>query len=320
LLLLALVFTLWATGALFFMFPINTLRTPAAVIYALIVLILIIVVRPFWKGAVAVAILFLPVLAWYFTIFPSNEGDWQREVAETAWARIDGDAITINHLRNFDYRSSTDFIPRWETKTFDLAQLRGIDLFINYWGSEWMAHPIVSFQFGDNGHVAFSIELRAQMGQKPSTLAGLYKSYGLIYLVGDERDLVRVRTNCRKEDVYLYRTVVKPERARAIFLDYVRRMNALHEHPEFYNALTSNCTTNVRIHTAATALGQSPTWDWRILINGYADQMLYERGDLVGEATFADLKRQALINEKAKAADHDPQFSQRIRTGLIGFQ
>jgi hypothetical protein len=118
---------------------------------------------------------------------------------------------------------------------------------------------------------------------------------------------------------YLYRTVVKAARARAIFLDYLRSLNVLHEHPEFYNELTSNCTTNVRVHTAATAIGKPPPWDRRILINGYADQMLYERGDLVGQLAFADLKKQALINEKAKAADHNPDFSRRIRDGVIGF-
>jgi hypothetical protein len=142
----------------------------------------------------------------------------------------------------------------------------------------------------------------------PNSVVTPYKIYGLIYLVGDERDLVRVRTNYRQEDIYLYRTAVNPVRARAIFLDYLRRVNALHEHPEFYNALTSNCTTNVRVHTAATAVDKPATWDWRILINGYADQMLYERGDLVGNLAFVDLKKQALINEKAKAADHDSQF------------
>ncbi|MBV8277462.1 MAG: DUF4105 domain-containing protein [Verrucomicrobia bacterium] len=197
--------------------------------------------------------------------------------------------------------------------------IAGVGLFLLDWGVDWMAHPIVSFRFGDSDHVAFSIELRRQVGQAYSPLAGLYKTYGLIYLVGDERDLVRVRTNYRKEDVYLYRTVVKPARARAIFLDYLRSLNALHEHPEFYNELTSNCTTNVRVHTAATAIGKPPPWDWRILINGYADQMLYERGDLVGQLPFSDLRKQALINEKARAADHDLAFSYRIRDGVIGF-
>jgi hypothetical protein len=320
LLVLILGLTLWAVGALFFMFPINEFRGLAAAIYTLAVLVILVGVRPFWKGVVTAFGLFLLVLAWTFTINPSNERPWQPDVAETAWAKIDGDTVTIHNFRNFDYRSSTAFVPNWETKIVDLTQLRGVDLFINYWGSEWMAHPVVSFQFGDNDHVAFSIELRAQIGQKPSTLAGLYKTYGLIYLVGDERDLVRVRTNYRGEDIYLYRTVVKPARASAIFLDYLRRVNVLHEHPEFYNALTSNCTTNVRVHTAATAVNKPPPWDWRILINGYADQMLYERGDLVGHVTFADLKKQALINEKAKAANRDPHFSEHIRAGVIGFE
>ena len=182
-----------------------------------------------------------------------------------------------------------------------------------------MAHPIVSFQFGDDDHVAFSIELRKQSNQKSSLLAGLYKVYGLIYLVGAERDFVGGRTNYRHEDIYLYRTTVKPERAQAIFLDYLRSLNDLHQDPEFYNELTSNCTTNVRVHTVATAPGKPPPWDWRILLNGFADQMLYERGDFVGKLSFVDLRNQALINEKAKAADQDPDFSRRIREGVAGF-
>jgi uncharacterized protein DUF4105 len=319
LLIIFLGLTLWAAGALYFTLPFKEFRGLSAAIYLIVVLGLLLAIRPLWKGAIAGLGLFLPVLAWTLTIRPSNDGHWEPDVAQTAWAEIDGDRVTIHNFRDFDYRTATDAIPNWETKTIDLTTLQGIDLFINYWGVEWMAHPIVSFQFGDNDHVAFSIELRRRVGQAYSTLAGLYKTYGLTYLVGDERDLVRVRTNYRKEDIYLYRTVVKPPRARAIFLDYLRSLNDLHEHPEFYNELTSNCTTNVRVHTAATAVGKPPPWDWRILINGYADQMLYERGDLVGRLAFADLKKQALINKKAKAADQDPDFSYRIREGVIGF-
>jgi hypothetical protein len=122
----------------------------------------------------------------------------------TAWADITGNRATIHNFRDFDYRTATDFVPHWETKTIDLSQVKGIDLFINHWGSTWMAHPIVSFQVGDHDHVAFSIELRKQIDQKASMLAGLYKVYGLIYLVSSERDLVRFRTNYRHEDIYLY--------------------------------------------------------------------------------------------------------------------
>lgn len=317
LLLLALGLSLWAIGALYFM--LRFAGSFGAAVFAIAVLVVLVVIRPLWKAIAMLFGLFLVVFAWWLTVQPSNNRPWDPEVAQTAWAEINGDQVTIHNFRDFDYRTTTDFIPRWETKTVDLSQVRGIDLFINYWGSTWMAHPIVSFQFGDDDHVAFSIELRKQTDQKASMLAGLYKIYGLIYLVGAERDLVRLRTNYRHEDIYLYRTTASPERARAMFLDYVRSLNDLHQHPEFYNALTSNCTTNVRVHTVATAPGKPPPWDWRILLNGFADQMLYERGDFVGDLPFADLRKRALINEKAKAADQEPDFSRRIRESLVGF-
>jgi Domain of unknown function (DUF4105) len=150
------------------------------------VLGLLIAIRPLRKGAIAVIVLFFLILAWTLTIRPTNDASWEPDVAKTAWAEVNGDQVTIHNYRNFDYRSSTDFTPHWETKTVDLTALRGIDLFINYWGVQWMAHPVVSFQFGDSDYLAFSIELRRQVGQENSTLAGLYKTYGLIYLVGDE--------------------------------------------------------------------------------------------------------------------------------------
>ena len=310
--------SLWATGALYFMLPFA--RPFGAALYSIAVLLVIGLIRPIRKAIAALVCLFLVVFAWWLSIRPSNDRPWDPELAQTAWADITGNRVTIHNFRDFDYRTATDFIPRWQTKTIDLSQVKGIDLFINYWGSTWMAHPIVSFQVGDNDHVAFSIELRKQSDQKASMLAGLYKVYGLIYLVGAERDLVRLRTNYRHEDIYLYRTAATPERARAMFLDYLRSLNDLHQNPQFYNALTSNCTTNVRVHTVATAPGKPPPWDWRILLNGLADQMLYERGDFVGKLPFVDLKKQALVNQKANAADQDPEFSRRIRESLVGFQ
>jgi Domain of unknown function (DUF4105) len=317
-LLLALGLSLWAIGALYFMLPVGGPFGAAA--FAFVVLVVLVIIRPLWKSIAILFGLFLLVFAWSLTIRPSNDRPWDPEVAQTAWAEINGDQVIIHNFRDFDYRTATEFTPHWGTKTLDLSQIKGIDLFINYWGSTWMAHPIVSFPIGDDDHVAFSIELRKQVNQKVSMLGGLYKIYGLIYLVGTERDLVRLRTNYRHEDIYLYRTTAKAERARAMFLDYLRSLNDLHQHPQFYNALTSNCTTNVRVHAVAAVPGEPPPWDWRILINGFADQMLYERGDFVGDRPFADLKKQALINERAKAADQDPEFSRDIRKSLVGFE
>ena len=181
--------------------------------------------------------------------------------------------------------------------------------------SKFMAHPIVSFDFGGGTRLCMSIETRKAVDQGYSAVGGIYRQYELIYLACDERDAVRVRTNYRKgEDLYLYHLRMPPERARTMFLEYMERVNALNVRPEFYNAITSNCTTNIRTQSAKT----NP-WDWRILLNGYADKMLYDRGDFAGDLLFDELKRRALINPAARAANDAPDFSQRIRLDRPGF-
>src|SRR6201993_5442955 len=181
-----------------------------------------------------------------------------------------------------------------------------------------ICHPIVSFQFSDDQQVAISVETRMAQGQSYSTVRGFFKKYDLIYIVADERDVVRVRTNYRHEQLYLYRTSIGPERARALFLDYMRTVDAMHQHPRFYNAVTSNCTTNVRTHTAATSANPAP-WDWRMLVNGTVDELVYERGGFASHLPFADLKERSLIDARAQAADQAPNFSEQIRAGLPNF-
>jgi Domain of unknown function (DUF4105) len=201
-----------------------------------------------------------------------------------------------------------------------MSNIRGVDLFITWWGSPWIAHPITSFDFGDQGHVAMSVETRQTVGQSYSALRGFFHQYTLAYFVSDERDVIRLRTNYRKdEEVYLFRTTVAPPLARQIFLDYLERVNSLHEHSEWYNALTNNCTTNIAM-SAAEARNVHVRLDWRILLNGKMDEMLYERGGVVTDGlSLAALKEQAHINAAANAADKSPDFSRRIRDGRVGF-
>ena len=143
-----------------------------------------------WAAALCLAG-FCSVLAWWLTLKPSNEGNWQPDVARTAWAEIDGDRITIHNLRNCDYRTETDYANCWGDRTLDLSQIRAADLFLTNWGISFASHPIVSFQFGDNEHVAFSIEARYKAGQAYSTILGCFRQYGLIFVVADERDVIR---------------------------------------------------------------------------------------------------------------------------------
>jgi|SRR5215831_14311257 len=306
--------SLWATLALYFDAPNASLRPVLATIYGLVVLSALLVFRFKWRGQAFAAIAFLAVLVWWLSLKPSNDRAWQPDVAQTAWAEVSGDEVTIHNFRNCEYRTETDYTPHWETKVVHLSKVRGVDVFITYWGSPWIAHPIVSFDFGDDGRVAMSVETRKEVGESYSAIRGFFRYYELIYTISDERDVVRLRTNYRKgEDVYLYHTRATPDQARAIFVDYLNRADRMRNQPEWYNALTNNCTTNIASHVAQARAGKAARWDWRILLNGKADEMMYERGDLVGDLPFAELKAKSYINPKAREANDAPDFSSRIR-------
>jgi hypothetical protein len=316
----ALVLTVWSAAALFFDSPFPALRTPAAVVYLIVVLAALIFLRRNHLGVIVAFAGFALVALWWFSIKPRSDRNWQPDDAQTAWADINGDEITIHNVRNCDYVTEKDYTCRWETRTYNLSNLSGADLFITWWGPTLIAHPIVSFDFGEQGHVPMSIETRDVVGQGYSAIRGFFRQYALIYIVSDERDVVRLRTNFRKdEEVYLFRTTVLPDLTRKIFLDYLQRVNELHRQPEWYNALTNNCTTNIDV-SASQAQGIHTVWDWRVLLNGKMDEMLYEHGRLVtGGLSLPALKAQAHINAAAIAADDSPDWSKLIRQGRVGF-
>jgi Domain of unknown function (DUF4105) len=317
---IAVPLSLWAAMAIYFDAPIASLRTIAAILYVVVVLAGCFFLRRMGGWLLVAYAGFAVVAIWWLSIRPSNDGDWKPNHVETAYARIDGDRVTIQNIRNCDYRTELDYTCQWETRPYNLAKLRGADLFITWWGSPWIAHPIVSFDFGDQGHVAMSVETREAVGQSYSAIRGFFRQYALAYTVSDERDVIRLRTNYRKdEEVYLFRTTAEPALARKVFLDYLQRVNDLHERPEWYNALTNNCTTNIAV-SIAEARHISVSHDWRILLNGKMDEMLYEHNSLVTDGrSLPALKEQAHINPAAKAADKSPDFSKIIREGRIGF-
>jgi hypothetical protein len=317
---IAIALSLWAAMAIYFDSPVAWLRTVGAILYIVVVLAACFLLRRNrWWLVVAYAG-FALVAVWWFSIKPSNDRDWKPDQGKTACAKIDGEWVTIENIRNCDYRTELDYTCAWETRSYNLAKLRGADLFITWWGSPWIAHPIVSFDFGDQGHVAMSIETRNVVGQSYSAIRGFFRQYALAYTVSDERDVIRLRTNYRKdEEVYLFRTTADPALARKLLLDYLERVNDLHERPEWYNALTNNCTTNIAV-SIAEARGISVNHDWRILLNGKLDELLYEHNGVVTDGrSLAELKEQAHINAAARAADKSPDFSKIIREGRIGF-
>jgi predicted small integral membrane protein len=271
-----------------------------------------------WRGLAILGfcLALVPVLIVWERASPSNDRDWQPEVAVLPYADIDGDRVTVHNIRNFDYRSEVDFTPAYYDRTFDLRRLDRVDLIAVYWMGPAIAHLFLSFGFGGD-HLAISVEARKSRTKPYATLPGFFRQYELVYVVADERDVVRVRTNYRAsppEEVYLFRTAGPIENGRRIFLDYMRDINELRAHPRFYNTVTTNCTTMIVSHAAANS-GRIP-YSWKILFSGYAPEYAYERGRLDRALPFEELKRRVHVNAAARAADQAPDFSQRIRAGL----
>jgi hypothetical protein len=256
------------------------------------------------------------VIGWWLLMPPSNNRNWQPDVALLPWGEIQGNRVTLHNIRNCDYRSETDYTVRHYDKTYDLARLKSVDLFLVHWGSPYIAHTMLSFGFEGEGNVCISIETRRQIGQGYSTLKGLFRQFELTSVVADERDLIGLRTNYRGEQVYLYPLKTSEDFARKVFLNYLWKINELRERPEWYNALTGNCTTGMRGRTAP--YNPDGSFDWRIIVNGYLDEMLYERRRIDTSLPFPDLKRRSLINQRAQGRDKSPDFSRLIRAGLPG--
>ncbi len=307
----------WGAMAIWFDGPHSRLiAAPMAAGLVIVCVILAAVLRPFLRGLTVALFPVIVVALWWTAIPASNTRDWTPDVARTARATFRGSSVTIENVRNFKYRSETDYDQRWETRTYDLDRIKGVDLFLSFWGPTEIAHTIASWDFGDGQHLAISIETRKEKGEAYSAVRGFFHQYELYYVVADERDLVGLRTNFRGEQVYLYRLRVPPAQARALLIDYLEEVNRLADHPQWYNALTQNCTTTIRGH--AQNVGAGRALDWRLLANGHLDELLYERGQIDTSLPLADLRARSNITEKAKAADDSPDFSASIRQGLPG--
>jgi hypothetical protein len=305
----------WAAMAVWFDGPQSRLiAVPIAGVVVVASIAMAALIRPLISGLVAALMPVVMVALWWSAIPASNTRDWTPDVARTARATFDGSRVTIQNVRNFSYRSESDYDQHWETRTYDLDKITGMDLFLSFWGPTQIAHTIVSWDFDDGRHLAISIETRKEKGESYSAIRGFFRQYELYYVVADERDLVGLRTNYRGEDVFLYRIRIPPADARALLVDYLDEINQLADHPQWYNALTQNCTTAIRGH--AQNIGVARPLDWRLLANGHVDELLYERSQIDTDLPFEGLRARSNITEKAKAAGNSADFSERIRQGL----
>ncbi|HYH10673.1 MAG TPA: DUF4105 domain-containing protein [Thermoanaerobaculia bacterium] len=243
---------------------------------------------------------------------PSNDRKWAPDQERLAHADIREPLVTIHDIRNFTYRSTTDYTPGYYDKTFDLRKLDSLWFVVEPFGRGGAAHTFVSFGFGDQDFVGISIEIRKEVGESFSVIGGMLRNYEVMYVVGDERDLIGLRANHRRDEVYLYRIRATPEAMRAMFLAMLQRANALREKPEFYNTLTNTCTTNLYDHVNEIVPGRIP-FHTAVLLPAGADRFAHDLGLLDTNVPFAETKRAARINDLAARWDGDAAFSRRIR-------
>ena len=307
----------WTAGAIYYSpIPGDGLRTGLALAFVGGTALAFIVLPRRRRTLVGFGGVFLLLVLAWMQIAPSNDRNWQPEVAVAPWAEIDGDRVTLHGVRNLEYRTETDFTARWEDRTYSLQALDSVDLIAVYWAGRAIAHIMVSFGFAGKDFLAVSIETRKERGEGYSTIGGFFRQYELVYVAADERDVIGVRTTHRQpnEEVYVYRLQTPRENIRRVFLHYLETMNDLRERPQFYNTLTTNCTTSILLHTRVNpdAAGLS----WKVLLSGYVPQYAYERNRLDTSRPFPELERISKVNDRARAADRDPAFSQRIREGL----
>jgi hypothetical protein len=271
-------------------------------------------IAPSRRMHLALGALYAGVIVWWIAIPPSHDRHWRPEVAVMPRAFIDGDRVHLTGVRNIEYRSLDDFTVRHEERDVLLSRLNSLDFYVSYWREGPVGHTFLSFTFDDAPPLSISIETRPETGEAYDPLASLFKQFELIYVVGDERDIVGVRTNHRDESVYLYRLNTSAENARRLFLVYLERINELADRPEFYHLLSNNCTLNIVRY--ANAAGREGRFDIRHLLNGLIDSYLYHSGRVDTSLPFEELRRLSLINGPARAADGALNFAERIRAAL----
>ena len=312
---LTLLLYFWSIPSLYFSLPWTWLKISASILFAVGAPTALILLKPRRRTFLAIAAATVVITIWQQSIPPTNDRDWKVPVARLPRVTVKGNDVKISNIRNFDYRSETDFTPRYYTKDFKLDEIRSLDYVLSYWdGNKAIAHIIFSFGFKNGDYLAVSVETRLAKDQKQSLLSGIFNQYEIIYILADERDVLRLRSNFRKEEVYLYRVKIDNKALQKIFLKIVKQADDLHQHPRFYNTLKHNCLTTL-LADLQEAQGRRLDFDYRFIMNGYSDELLYDKNALVtGGLPFKELKKRRNINQYV---ENDPDaavgFSRKIR-------
>ena len=295
----ATVISLWMTGAIYYDVC-GGIKWARMIAWGWVVgvALLFIFWQPVWQPFLVLLSVTGLFVIWWLRLKPSHQRDWDSCVSVLPQATTRDEVVTIENVRNFEYRTLSDYTPHYETRKYSLANLRGGDIIFFNWGSPWMCHPVLVYDFGPDGRICISIEVRYRKGQDYSIIRSLYRQQELIIVTADERDIILRRTKYAKnQTAHLYNVKLSLDAIRTAFLDTVWAVNDLYQKPRWYHGLTMNYTTSYYwLPNSNTPL------TWQVIINGRLDQAFYELGRLDRSIPFEELRRLSLINDIANAA------------------
>jgi hypothetical protein len=238
---------------------------------------------------------------------------FRSDLAVMPFADMDDERITIRYVRDCRYRSEADYDVRYYDLGFRREDVKSVDfIVVPFKETELLAHTMFSFGLADGRHFVISVEARLGADETYTAVAGAGRRYPLMYVIGDERDLILLRTAVRDVEVFLYKGKATPEQAQKLLVSMLNRANKLYREPEFYDTLTNNCTTNLVRHINEIRPGRIP-YQLRVLFPGHSDRMAYDLGLLEIEGPFEYARAYAKVNDLAKLYADSPEFSKRIR-------
>lgn len=265
----------------------------------------------FFLLAVLLALLF----AWYITKKPPKVADWRPELALQQTAEFKGNIVAVKNVRNFRYSEDEENnTPSYYDQEYDLEKISRVWYIVEPFKSRsYAAHTFLSFEFSDGKFLTITIEARKKKGQDYSLIAGILKTYPLVYIAADERDSILVRTNSRKDQIYLYPAKATPEQAKALFVDMIKKMNSLVKSPEWYNTFSANCTSAIAEHINKLWPGRLPKFIWQAWVTGYAEKLVFEQGLIDTDLSLDEARKKYYITDIAQKIGDAEGFSKKIR-------
>ena len=260
---------------------------------------------------------FLFSLFWYFSLDARQDREWNPEVARILSYEQQGDQVTLHNVRNFVWLPNGKYIERWESRSINLNQITGVNVITSYWMGPHIAHTLVSFDFADQKPLTFSIEIRKEKNEDFSAIGGFFRKFELSLVAADERDIIYTRSNTRGEQVYFFPVNMPQAQAKALFKEYLNKVDDLAQQPKWYNTLTSNCTTLVFDMVQAVSQKPLPT-DYRLLASGYLPNYMYDLQALNQDWDLSTWYARAHVNPRVKEFTQvsSEQYSALLRQGL----